>query len=258
MDGGAAGTGGGVAGAVRVGDRVAVLVEDAFADFVLADAEWLVPVPDGLDAGAASMLPMASPVALRVLRTGPLAKGETVLIHAAAGGIGHMMVQLARLLGAGTVIATAGSPAKLAFARELGADVAINYADADWADQVRAAAPGGVDVIADSVGGETLLRGLDLLAPFGRMVVYGLASGELAAVPVQSLFAMRQVAGFSLLAWRTASPERARAEMAEVAGHAAAGRLRTAVHATFPLTDVVKVHQLLDDRGQLGRVLVVP
>ena len=77
-------------------------------------------------------------------------------------------------------------------------------------------------------------------------------------MPVQSLFALRQVAGFSLLAWRTASPERARAEMTEVADHAVAGRLRTAVHATFPLTEVVKVHQLLDDRGQLGRVLVVP
>ncbi|MGH3377228.1 MAG: quinone oxidoreductase family protein [Actinoallomurus sp.] len=247
-----------LAKSVSVGDRVAVLTEDAFADFVLADAEWLAPVPDGLDAGAASMLPMASPVALRVLRTGALAKGETVLIHAGAGGIGHMMVQLAKLLGAGTVIATAGSPAKLAFARELGADFAINYADADWPDQVRAVAPGGVDVIADSVGGETLLRGLELLAPFGRTVVYGLASGELPAVPVQSLFALRQVAGFSLLAWRTASPERARAEMTEVADHAVAGRLRTAVHATFPLTEVVKVHQLLDDRGQLGRVLVVP
>lgn len=245
-------------GAVSVGDRVAVLTGDAFADFVLAGAEWLAPVPDGLDAGAASMLPMASPLALRVLRTGALAKGETVLIHAAAGGIGHMMVQRAKLLGAGTVIATAGSPAKLAFAREFGADFAIDYADADWLDQVRAVAPGGVDVIADSVGGETLLRGLDLLAPFGRTVVYGLAGGELPAVPVQSLFALRQVAGFSLLAWRTACPERARAEMTEVADHAVAGRLRTVVHATFPLTEVVKVRQLLDDRGQLGRVLVVP
>ena len=88
--------------------------------------------------------------------------------------------------------------------------------------------------------------------------MYGLASGELSAVPVTSLFALRQVTGFSLLAWRAAGPERARAEMTEVADHAVAGRLRTAVHATFPLADVVKVHQLLDDRGQLGRILVAP
>jgi NADPH:quinone reductase-like Zn-dependent oxidoreductase len=197
-------------------------------------------------------------VALRVLRSGRLVEGETVLIHAAAGGIGHVMVQLAKLLGAGTVIATASSPAKLAFARELGADVAIDYTDAGWPDQVRAAAPGGVDVIADSVGGETLLQGLDLLAPFGRTVMYGAASGELSAVPVQSLFALRQLIGFSLLAWRAADPEQARAEMNELADHTVAGRLRTVVHAAFPLTEVAKAHQLLDDRAQLGRVLVIP
>lgn len=245
-------------GTAKVGDRVAALTEDAYADFVLADADWLAPVPDGLGAGAASMLPMASPVALRVLRTGALAEGDTVLIHAAAGGIGHMMVQLAKLLGAGTVIATAGSPAKLAFARELGADVAIDYTEPDWPERVRAAAPAGVNVIADSVAGETLLQGLELLAPFGRTVIYGAAGGELSAIPMRSLFALRQVAGFSLLAWRTARPEQARAEMTEVADHAAAGRLRTVVHATFPLTEAAKAHQLLDDRAQLGRVLIVP
>ena len=100
-----------------LGRRVAALAEDAFADYALADARWLAPVPDGLDLGAASMLPMGAPVALRVLRTGQLAKGETVLIHAAAGGIGHLAVQLAKTLGAGTVIATASSPSKLDFAR---------------------------------------------------------------------------------------------------------------------------------------------
>ncbi|MGW3041057.1 quinone oxidoreductase family protein [Kitasatospora sp. NPDC001159] len=123
-----------------LGRRVAALAEDAFAEFVLADAAWLAPIPDGLDLGAASMLPMGAPVALGALRTGRVAPGETVLVHAAAGGIGHLAVQLAKVLGAGTVIATAGSAAKLDFVRKLGADVAVDYAAPDWPEQVRAAA----------------------------------------------------------------------------------------------------------------------
>ncbi|MCX5401015.1 zinc-binding dehydrogenase [Streptomyces sp. NBC_00102] len=242
----------------QVGRRVAGLAEDAFADYIVADAQWLAPIPDGLDLGAASMLPMGAPVALRTLRTGRLAPGETVLIHAAAGGIGHLAVQLAKLLGAGMVIATAGSPAKLDFARTCGADIAVDYRDSDWPDQVRKAAPRGVDVVLDSVGGETLQRSFDVLAPFGRIVVYGAASGELTSLPVTDLFALKSVAGFSLIAWRAADPEQARREMTEVAEYSTAGQLRTAVHARFPLAEAAAAHRLLEDRSQLGRVLLLP
>jgi NADPH:quinone reductase-like Zn-dependent oxidoreductase len=242
----------------QVGRRVAGLAEDAFADYIVADAQWLAPIPDGLDLGAASMLPMGAPVALRTLRTGRLAPGETVLIHAAAGGIGHLAVQLAKLLGAGTVIATAGSPAKLDFVRKCGADIAIDYTDSDWSDQVRKAAPRGVDVVLDSVGGETLQRSFDVLAPFGRIVIYGAASGELTSLPVTNLFALKSVAGFSLIAWRAADPEQARQEMTEVAEYSTAGQLHTAVHARLPLAEAAAAHRLLEDRSQLGRVLLLP
>ncbi|WP_075739160.1 quinone oxidoreductase family protein [Streptomyces acidiscabies] len=242
----------------QVGRRVAGLAEDAFADYIVADAQWLAPIPDGLDLGAASMLPMGAPVALRTLRTGRLAPGETVLIHAAAGGIGHLAVQLAKLLGAGMVIATVGSPAKLDFARNCGADIAIDYRDSDWPDQVRKAAPRGVDVVLDSVGGETLQRSFDVLAPFGRIVIYGAASGELTSLPVTNLFALKSVAGFSLVAWRAADPEQARREMTEVAEYSTAGQLHTAVHARLPLAEAAAAHRLLEDRSQLGRVLLLP
>ncbi|MGY0060136.1 quinone oxidoreductase family protein [Streptomyces sp. LZ34] len=242
----------------RVGERVAVLVEDAFADQVVADAAWLAPVPEGLDVGAASMLPMGAPVALRVLRLGRLAEGESVLVHSAAGGIGHLAVQLARVLGAGTVVATVGSPAKFDFVRELGADVVVDYTDDDWPDQVRKAVPGGVDVAVGSVGGPILHQTVELLAPLGRDVEYGAASGDLGEVGVMALIAMKQVAGFSLYAWRAARPERAREDMAEVADHFAAGRLRTVVHARFPLTEAAAAHRMLEERAQLGRVLMVP
>lgn len=244
---------------VAPGARVAALVDpDAFADYALADAQWLAPVPDGLDAGSASMLPMAAPIALRLLRTGQFAAGETVLVHAAAGGIGHITVQLAKLLGAGTVIATAGTTAKLDFARRHGADIGINYSDDNWPDQVRAAVPAGVDVILDSIGGQTLLRGLDLLAPFGRTVGYGAASGDLPDIPLTSLFALKNVVGFSALPWRAARPDQARAEMTEIARYFADGALRTTVHATFPLAEAAEAHQILEDRAHLGRVLLVP
>jgi NADPH2:quinone reductase len=241
------------------GVRVAALVNpDAYADYVLADADWLVRVPAGVDAGTASVLDMPAPVALRVLRTGQLAAGETVLVHAAAGTIGHLATQLARIEGAGTVIATASSKAKLEFAREHGADVGVCYTEPDWPDQVRAAAPGGVDVVLETIGGQVTAQSLDLLAPFGRLVFYGAASGELPEVPVSRVLSLRTVSGFGLLAWRAARPEQARQEVAELAGLAAAGRLRASVQATLPLEQAARAHELLEDRDRMGRVLLVP
>ncbi|HZC51928.1 MAG TPA: zinc-binding dehydrogenase [Mycobacterium sp.] len=242
-----------------IGHRVAALIDgDAFADYVLADAAWLADVPAGLDAASASMLPMAAPVALWTLGAGHFVRGETVLVHAAAGGIGHVAVQLAKLLGAGRVIATAGSPVKLDFAREHGADAAVNYTSDDWPDQVRAAAPDGVDIVLDSVGGQTTHQSLDLLAPSGRVVVYGVASGDYTEVPVASLYRLRSIIGFSLLAWRVAHTKQAHEDMAVLTDHFSAGRLRTTVHARLPLDEAVEAHRILDARAQLGRVLLVP
>ncbi|MFF2013218.1 zinc-binding alcohol dehydrogenase family protein [Streptomyces sp. NPDC058195] len=243
---------------VLIGQRIATASEDAFCDLVLADAQHLVPVPDRLDAGTASALPMAAPVALGVLRAGRLTRGETVLVHSAAGTIGHLAVQLAKILGAGRVIATAGTAAKLDFARAHGADTGVNYTDEDWPEQIRAAAPGGVDVVLDAVGGEILHRSLDVLAPYGRLVTYGAASGELGSIPVTSLFALRSVTGFSLLAAHAADAERTARELAELTEYVTQGLLRTAVHARLPLTESSEVHRLLESRAPLGRVLVAP
>jgi NADPH2:quinone reductase len=237
--------------------RVAVLLEDAYADYVVADADWLVSVPDGLGADAASMLPTVGAVALGALRTGRLGRGDTVLITAGAGGIGHLAVQLARQQGAGMVIATAGSAAKLAFLKELGADVAVDHTQPDWSDQVRLAAPGGLDVILEAVGGETLHKGIGLLAPFGRAVVYGAAAGDLTSVPVTSLFPLKTVSGFSLLAWRAADPEQARADIAGLTGLLETGQLQIAVTA-LPLAEAVQAHRLLEDRTVVGRLILLP
>ncbi|URN07726.1 zinc-binding dehydrogenase [Actinomadura madurae] len=242
-----------------VGRRVAALVAvDAAADFAVADAEWLVDVPADLSDGAATMLPDLAPVALRTLRTGHLAPSETVLVHAAAGGIGHIAVQLAKLLGAGKVIATAGSSTKVDFARSHGADVAVDYTHPAWTDQVQAAAPGGVDVVLDSVGGEILHRSIDLLAPLGRVVTYGVAGGEYAQVPVASLVRLRTVTGFSIMAWRAAHPTKAREDIEELTALFTSGRLTASVHARIPLDEAPEAHRILDARANLGRVLLVP
>ncbi len=241
---------------VAVGDRVAALSEDAFSDYVTADVQWLAPVPEAADAGEATVLSMTAPLALRLLRAGQLNTGDTVLVHAAAGGIGHLAVQLARTLGAGTVIGTASTPAKRDFVRACGADAAIDSSDPGWPDRVGAAAPGGVDVILDAVGGDVFDQGLELLAPLGRMVSYGAVSGVLPTAPASSLFALKYVTGVSMLAWRTARPDEARADMEEVARLWGTGALRTAVHARCPLVDTASVHQILDSRGNLGRLVV--
>jgi NADPH:quinone reductase len=241
------------------GQRVAALVaSDAYADYVVADAHWLARVPAGVEPGVASVLDMPAPVALGLLRAGRLAPGETVLVHSAAGGVGHLATQLAKLAGAGLVIGTASAPGKLEFTRRHGADLAVCYTDPDWTEQVRTATPGGVDVILDSVGGQVNSASLDLLAPLGRLVIYGAGSGELPALPATKLYALKSVTGFALLAWRAARPELARRDIEEVIGHAAAGRLQVAVQATVPLAEVAKAHELLEDRNRLGRVLLVP
>ncbi|GHJ34431.1 zinc-binding dehydrogenase [Streptomyces sp. TS71-3] len=237
---------------------VALVAENAFADHVVADADWLTPVPEDLEAGAASALCLVAPVALGTLRAGRMEPGATVLVHAAAGGIGHLAVQLARLLGAGTVIGTVGARDKLDFVRGLGADAAISYLDEDWPGQVRKVAPGGVDVVLDGVGEDTTLQSLDLLAPFGRTVVYGSAKGRLTDLPVRALLALKGVVGFSLLAYRKVLPEQAAKDVELTRDHLATGRLSVEVHARIPLAEAAEIHRIFEARTHRGRVLLVP
>ncbi|WP_328330106.1 zinc-binding dehydrogenase [Kribbella sp. NBC_00382] len=235
---------------VQVGQRVAALSEDAFAEQVVVDAEWLAPIPDDVDAGQATTLSMPAPLALRLLKAGQLQRGETVLIQSAAGGIGHLAVQLARALGAGTVIGTASSASKLDFIREQGADLAVDLSDGDWTEQLPP-----VDLVLDSVGGKTFDQGLKALAPLGRMVTYGAISGELPTVHASSLFNLVSVTGVALLAWRSARPAEARADITEVTRLLQSGDLRPVTSTHFPLTEVRSLHQALDARTNLGRLI---
>ncbi|XUL92273.1 quinone oxidoreductase family protein [Streptomyces galilaeus] len=247
---------------IRTGDRVgAFLMQGAYAEYAVADAATLVPVPAELDAATATVLPGAGPIAVGTLATGRLRAGETVLVHAAAGGIGHLSVQLAKSAGAGQVIATASSPAKREFARSLGADAVVDYTAPGWAEEVRAATDGrGVDLILDSVGGDVLLTGIGLLAPGGRLVFYGSAGGgtHVPKVPVMDLIGLKYVTGFSLSAWQRLHPQEYADGLAELTDRLTSGRLKAAVHARLPLDQAARGHEIIESRAHQGRVVLLP
>jgi NADPH2:quinone reductase len=164
---------------LSVGDRVAAALYAAgvqsggYAEYVAVKAEVVVRLPDEISFATATALQVQGLTALHLLRSHSAA-GRNVLISAAAGGVGSLLVQLAKRSGAKRVIAMASSAEKLALAQELGADAGIDYTQADWPEQVRAATDGvGPDLIFDASGGDIPARCLALLAPFGRLVLYG-------------------------------------------------------------------------------------
>ncbi|WP_246101834.1 quinone oxidoreductase family protein [Streptomyces cyaneus] len=247
---------------LRPGDRVgAFTLYGAYAEQVVVDAATVVPVPEELDATEAAVLPGTGLIALGILRTGQLSKGETVLVHAAAGGVGHIAVQLARAAGAGQIIGTAGEAGKREFARTVGADAVVDHRSPHWAEEVRELTGGrGPDLILDGVGAEVLQQGIRLLAPGGRLVFYGSSGGELEIprVSVMDLIGIKYVTGFALSAWRGGRPHDYEAGVAELTRLLLDGQVKSAVHARLPLERAAEAHTILEARAQLGRVVLIP
>ncbi|MFJ5712530.1 MULTISPECIES: zinc-binding dehydrogenase [unclassified Streptomyces] len=246
---------------VRIGARVAsIIFKDSMADYVIARARDLIPVPAEMDAGQATMLSSPGQVGLEVIKAARLEPGETVLVHAAAGAIGHLVVQMAKEFGAGTVIAAAASEAKLAFARDLGADLGVDYTRPDWADTVRELTGGrGVDVVLDSVGADVTAQSIALLKPYGRLVFYGSAAGgkELPTISMEDIAGVRYVTHFTMAAIDgdvEAIEEGARL----VSELILSGRVRAVVHTELPLTEAAKAHRIMEERTQIGRVVLLP
>ncbi|MEU3908908.1 zinc-binding dehydrogenase [Streptomyces goshikiensis] len=244
----------------EVGERVAsVIFKDAFAEYSLARVKDLVPVPKEMDAAQATMLSSPAQVGLEVIQASFLKEGESVLVHAAAGAIGHLVVQMVKALGAGTVVATAKGEAKLAFAKELGADVVVDYSREGWEEEVREATGGaGVDVVLDSVGADVTLKSIGLLKPFGRLVFYGSAGGGL-DLPTVSLkdLAGKYLTHFSM-GVMDKTVDNFDAVVDEVCAMVLMGKVRPVVHTRLPLEEAAKAHQVMEDRAQLGRVVLVP
>ncbi|TDL76697.1 NADPH:quinone oxidoreductase family protein [Rhodococcus qingshengii] len=246
---------------VKPGMRVVTLIESGgYSEFSLADERSLIPIPEQLDFQNAAALPLQGLSAYHVLKTmGRLEKGETVLVHAAAGGVGTLSVQLAKLFGAGKIIATASSPEKLELARKMGADVLINYSESNWVEQVLEATGGkGVDVALEMVGGDVFNKTLKCLATFGRLVVFGAASGEQSRMYPSSLMARNQsVIGF-FLPQIMRKPELLQTSLVELLTYLGEGKLKLTIGGVFPLVEAANVHVLLQSRKTTGKLILEP
>lgn len=198
--------------------------------------------------------------AYHALKTqGSLKEGESVLVYGAAGGVGTLAVQMAKLMGASTVVATASSAEKLDLAGSLGADVLVNYAEEGWPGRVRGATGGrGADVILEMIGGGFVEGGLSCLAPFGQMVVFGAASGQASSVVPQGLMLKNHTISGFYLNGIVGRPELLGPSMGEILDWLAQGRLKPTVGGRYPLGKAAEAHADLEGRKTTGKVVLVP
>lgn len=241
------------------GTRVIAWVEHGYAEYAVAAHTAVAAIPDALDFPVAAVLPVQGLTAYQTLvDAGNLRSGEAVLVHAAAGGVGSISVQLARLLGAGVVVGTASRPDKLAHISELGA-TPVDYTREDWPRSVVEATAGrGVDLALDSVGGQVASRSLDCLAPFGRMVSFGAASGTPADLAATALMPNNlSVTGYSLGGW-LGRTDRVAAAVEKLVGHVASGDLTITVGQVLSLKDAAQAHRAIGDRHTVGATVLVP
>ena len=245
---------------VQVGDRVAyAMVQGSYAEYAAVPADRLVKIPEGVSdqQGAAAMLQGMTAHYL-AYSTYPLKKGETALVHAAAGGVGLLLVQMAHNIGA-RVIGTVSTEEKAKLAREAGADEVILYTQADFEVETKRLTGGrGVDVVYDSVGKTTFEKGLNVLRPRGYMVLFGGSSG---AVPPFDLIQLSQKG--SLFVTRptlfnyTATREELEMRAGAVLGMIAAGKLKLRIGHTYPLKDAAEAHRDLEGRKTTGKLLLL-
>jgi NADPH2:quinone reductase len=254
-----AAAGSGVTG-VAVGDRVAFSgVMGAYAQRIAAPAQQLIPLPAGIDdATGAAVLLQGTTAHYLVYSTYPLKQGEWTLIHAAAGGVGLLLVQMAKKIGA-RIIATVGTEEKARLARRAGAEHVIIYTQQDFETETKRIAPGGVHVVYDSVGKDTFDKSLNVLAPRGYMVLYGQSSGPVPPVnpqilnPKGSLFLTRPTTGHYM-----ATPEERAWRTGDLFRWIQAGELDVRIGGRYPLAEAAAAHRALEGRETTGKVLLIP
>ncbi|WP_018546517.1 NAD(P)H-quinone oxidoreductase [Streptomyces sp. LaPpAH-108] len=238
----------------QVGDEVcALLTGGGYAQKVAVPQGQLLPVPEGIGLVDAAGLPEAvATVWSNIVMTAGLKKGETFLVHGGAGGVGTMAIQIAKALGA-RVVTTVGGPEKAARARELGADVTIDYRTEDFVEH------GPYDVILDVVGGSYLERNVRALAPDGRLVVIGLQDGLEANLNLAELvFKRASVHGTTL---RTRSREQKAAIVAQVRDAVwpmiESGTVQLVIDRRLPMSQAAEAHRLMEEGGHIGKILLV-
>jgi NADPH2:quinone reductase len=254
--------GGEVAGVREdTGERVVAMCGlGGYAEYATAPAALTFPIPDGVDDGAALALLIQGLTAWHLYRTSAkLAQGESVVVHAAAGGVGSLAVQLGKPMGAGRVIATASTEEKRALALELGADVAIDASPEGMKERLLQANEGAkVDAVFEMAGGEVFEVSLAALAPFGRLVTYGIASRQPNQVSSGSLMRhSRAVVGFWLMHC-IGRPEMVDEALADLFARVERGELRVHVGGTYPLAEAARAQVDLAERRTMGKLLLDP
>ncbi|WP_284763344.1 NAD(P)H-quinone oxidoreductase [Arthrobacter sp. efr-133-R2A-63] len=245
-----------------VGDKVVALLSGGgYAQQVAVPAEQVLRLPDGVDLVTAASLPeVAATVYSNLIMTAQLQAGETVLIHGATGGIGTMAIQLARAYGA-TVATTAGTAEKVGTAKAfLGADIAINYAEEDFAESLKAQNGGkGADVILDVVGAKYLQQNVEALADYGRLVVIGLQGGAKGELNLGQLLSKRAAIIGTALRPRPVAEKGVimNAVRESVWPMLADGRIKPFVAKSFPLEQVREAHEYFDSGEHMGKVLLL-
>jgi NADPH2:quinone reductase len=245
----------------KVGDRVAFNgVPGAYAELVVAPAARLVRIPDHVTTKqAAASLLQGMTAHYLACSTYPLGASDTCLVHAAAGGVGLLLCQIAKQRGA-RVIGTVSTEMKAKAAREAGASEAILYTQTDFAAEAKRLTDGrGVDVIYDSVGQTTFAKGLDCLRPRGMMVVYGQASGPVSPVDTGLLSTKGCLYLTRVnLGTYTATRQELEARSGEIFGWVESGQLKVHIHGEYPLAEAGKAQAALEHRETIGKVLLVP
>ncbi|EJV66387.1 hypothetical protein IEO_01543 [Bacillus wiedmannii] len=242
------------------GQRVIAFPQNgSYAEYVVSNENLTFVLPDEVDFQIAAACPIVSFTSYNLLaNVARLQQGESVLIHAAAGGIGTTAIQLAKRLGAGTVIGTVGNEAKSKIALDAGADYVICHQDVDFVEKVNELTNGeGVDVILDSISGTVSERSLKCLAYYGRLVHFGNASGEIGNFQTKDLHAScRSILGFSFGTTRKKRPELLQETANEVFRYLRDGRLKMKAAKSFPLQDAGKAHEWVESRKRTGKVIL--
>lgn len=245
----------------RPGDRVAYcMVRGSYAEYAAIPAKMVVPIPAGIDfATAAATMLQGMTAHYLTHSTFPLKSGHTALVHAAAGGTGRLIVQVAAMLGA-RVIATVGTPEKAELARQAGASDAILYDQQDWVAEVKRLTGGaGVDVVYDSVGRATYLKGFDCLKARGMMVHFGVASGPIEPFDTRTLTAKGSIfLARPTLASHVADPKELAWRAGDLFRWISEGRLKLRIDREYPLSDTAQAHRDMEARKTTGKLLLRP
>lgn len=244
----------------KIGQRVVAFpTGGSYAEYIVANESLTFSLPDSVGFDIAAACPTVSFLSYKLLADiARIEKGEAVLVHSAAGGVGTTAIQMAKILGAGKIIGTVGNDKKASFALNAGADYVICYEDGNFAEKVNELTDGkGVNIILDSIAGKVSEQSLNCLAPYGRLVHFGNSSGEVGNFKTNELHSScRSILGFSLGTTRKQRPEILKDTAKQVFRYIEEGKLNIKIGHHFPLEDAASAHRLIESRQSVGKILL--